>query len=228
MYQDILEIDYPIFDKLRAHSEFKIPKVLTQKEIFKLFKNVSTLANYTYFRTVYTCGLRLAEGLNLTIHDIYGERKLLKILGKGNKERYVPLPSATYQLLKIYWATHRNPTLIFPALGRGHSKGSISTKPMAMSTVQAALKRAAKKANMNPKGVRIHVLRHSYATHLLESGVSIKAVQKYLGHSSLKSTMIYLHLTNLHEQDSLSIINSVMDEHPLTMPFNSNGEFKDA
>ncbi len=218
LYEDILEVNLPLLDKLKPQKEFKLLQVLSRREVLKILENTLSFHNYAFFRTVYTCGLRLAEALNLTIHDINGERKLLKILGKGNKERYVPLPDATYQLLRSYWATHRNPKLIFPALGRNRKQASISTIPMERISVQGSLKRAAELAGVNTKGVRMHILRHSYATHLLESGVSIKAVQKNLGHATLRTTMRYLHLTNFHETNSINIINSMMNETQLIMP----------
>jgi len=220
LFRDILGIDYPIFEQMRAQSESRLPKVLTRVDVITILNHISTFHNYAYLRTVYSCGLRLSEALNLSVNDIDGARKLLKIRGKGNKDRYVPLPDSTYELLQLYWKTHRNKRLIFPALGRSFKKAPISTNPMSISSVQSAIKRAARAAGINPTGIRVHTFRHSYATHLLESGVTIRAVQKYLGHANLNSTMIYLHLTDLGQTDSVKIINSVMGRTPLLMPFN--------
>ena len=92
---------------------------------------------------------------------------------------------------------------------------------MVLSGVQNSLKDAARSARIKPEIVCPHVLRHSYATHLLEAGVSIRAIQNYLGHADLKSTMVYLHLTNIKETDSISVINSMMGQLPLRIPFDS-------
>lgn len=130
--------------------------------------------------------------------------------GKGAKDRYVPIPEETLLLLRKYWKTHRNPVLIFPALGRGCKSGSTSNTPMNRGSVQGAFIRAKKKANINKRGVSIHTLRHSYATHLLEAGVNIRVIQRYMGHRMLETTMKYLHLTKKGQEDAYQIINTVM------------------
>ncbi len=107
--------------------------------------------------------------------------------GKGAIDRYVPLPEDTYLLLREYWKTHRNPRLIFPALGRGRKLGGTSETPMSQSSVQGAMRQAKALAGINKRRVTIHTLRHSYATHLLESGVNIRLIQEYLGHAHLET-----------------------------------------
>ncbi|RKZ24784.1 integrase [bacterium] len=222
LYRDILGIDFYIFENMKVQTEFRLPDVLTVNEVAKVLNHLSTFHAYSFFRTVYTCGLRVSEALNLQVYDIDGTRMVIKVNGKGSKERYIPLPPATYELLRLYWNTHKNPKLIFPALGRDLKKGPVSTTPMVLSSVQKTLKDAARSAKVRPDIVRPHVLRHSYATHLLEAGVSIRAIQKYLGHADLKSTMIYLHLTNIQENDSIAIINSIMGDRPLMIPFDDH------
>jgi site-specific recombinase XerD len=98
--------------------------------------------------------------------------------GKGAKDRYVPLSNETLKLLGQYWKTHRNPQLIFPALGRGHTGGLTATIPMNRASVQGALIRAVRKAGVTKK-LSVHTLRHSYATHLLEQGVNIRVIQRF-------------------------------------------------
>ena len=222
LYRDILEIEFPIFEKMKIQSEYKLPNILTTAEVAAVLNHLSTFHAYSFFRTVYTCGLRVSEALNLQIYDVDKERMVIKVNGKGSKDRYIPLPPATYELLRLYWKTHRNPKLIFPALGRDLKKGPVSITPMVLSSVQKTLKDAARSANVKPDIVCPHVLRHSYATHLLEAGVSIRAIQKYLGHATFKSTMVYLHLTNIQETDSVGIINSVMGDRPLLIPFDAD------
>jgi site-specific recombinase XerD len=113
-----------------------------------------------------------------------------------------------------YWVTHRNPKWIFPRLGRSVQEGPKATRPMAKASVQGALRRVLKQLNIT-KRISIHTLRHSYATHLLEAGVNIRRIQQYLGHNSLNSTMVYLHLTTQGHEHAYDIINSMMkgDDH---------------
>ena len=120
----------------------------------------------------------------------------------------MPLPDATLAGLRAFWRTHRNPTLLFPAEGRDHQDGATSTSPMSISTVQGCIKQIVDQLQFGKK-VTTHTLRHSFATHLLEAGVSLKAIQKYLGHSSLQTTMVYLHLTDTGEANSRQIMNEL-------------------
>jgi integrase/recombinase XerD len=113
-------------------------------------------------------------------------------------------------LLRAYWVTHRNERLLFPALGRRRDQGPTALKPMAMGSVQGALRKILKQLPKIRKHATIHTLRHSYATHLLEAGVNIRIVQQYLGHASLVNTMIYLHVTNLGNDDASGRINRLM------------------
>jgi integrase/recombinase XerD len=125
---------------------------------------------------------------------------------KGQKERYVPLPEAMLQELRAYWRTHRHPRWIFPGTGRGwrddgpgaNARLGRSPEPMGVGSIQNCLRIAVADAR-SPKGTCAHVLRHSYATHMLEQGVSIRLISVYLGHSSLQTTLIYLHLTAVNE-----------------------------
>ena len=129
--------------------------------------------------------------------------------GKGTKDRYVPLPQETLILLRRYWKTHRNTILIFPAVGRGHTNGPTSTVPMNRASVQGALVRAVKKADV-AKMISVHTLRHAYATHLLEQGVNIRVIQRYMGHKCREKTLRYLHLTRKGAEDAYQIIDSFM------------------
>ena len=163
-----------------------------------------------FLTTVYSCGLRLSEALNLEVSDIDKARMTLRVRnGKGAKKRYIPLPKSTYELLRAYWLTHRNDRLLFPALGRCQRQGQFTDKPMAISSVQGGLRRIMKELSIQ-KHVTMHTLRHSYATHLLEAGVNIRLVQQYLGHSSLVTTIVYLHITELGDNDATGRINRLM------------------
>jgi len=213
LYWDVMRIKLPLLEVVKVKKEKRLPVVLHRDEVKAILNHVSTPQHKTYLRTVYSCGLRLSEALNLTVNDINGKLQLLHVRdAKGAKDRFLPLPMKTYRCLQNYWLLHRNPRLIFPALGRGRINGSTASKPMSVSTVQGGLGRALKSAGLAGRGIRMHTLRHSYATHLLESGVNIKAVQGFLGHSNLQTTMVYLHLTNWGQEDAFKKINSMMEE----------------
>jgi integrase/recombinase XerD len=130
--------------------------------------------------------------------------------GKGAKDRMIPLPDATLHILRDYYKTHRNKKWIFPSEGKDHSQAATADSPMSESSVQGVIKSVLKQLNWDQRGISTHTLRHCYATHLLEAGVSIKSIQKYLGHAHLTTTMIYLHVTTVGEEYATARINSVM------------------
>jgi integrase len=209
-FRFVLNSDFQLFAILKAQKEERLPEIPSKETILKVLTQVTTFHNFVFFSTVYSCGLRLQEALNLEVSDIDGERMMLFVhRGKGAKDRYVPLPRQTLRLLRRYWITHRNPRLIFPALGRGHRNGPTSSIPMNRASVQGALTRAVKKARVNKK-ISVHTLRHAYATHLLEQGVNIRVIQRYMGHKPLETTMRYLHLTRTGAEDAWKIIDSFM------------------
>jgi len=209
----VLKTEWHLLNIAKARRERRLPAVLSREEVKRIIAKVDTFHNQVYLQTVYSCGLRLQEGLCLQVSDIDGPRKMIHVhRGKGARDRYVPLPEATLELLRLYWSTHRNPKLIFPAVGRTRNQGPISTIPMSVEGVQGGFRRAKIAAGINKKGVSVHTLRHSYATHLLEAGVNLRVIQKYLGHANIETTMIYLHLTNKGMEDAYLIINTIMGE----------------
>ena len=210
-FENVLRRDWHTFQLIHAKREQRLPTVLSVNEAWKIIDAISTHHNRAYMTVVYACGLRLNEALNLQVADINSERRCIHVhRGKGAKDRYVPLPAATLVMLRKFWATHRNPVWIFPSPGRGSNQAPTSKKPMIKSSVQGALRRVIKQLNIK-KRVTIHTFRHSYATHLLEAGVNIKRIQQYLGHASLQTTMIYLHLTTQGHENAYNIINNLMD-----------------
>lgn len=212
-FEKVLRRDWHIFTYLKAERPKHLPAVLSREEITRIFSCVTTPHNHAYLFTVYSCGLRLQEGLNLEVGDIDRDRMLIHVhRGKGAKDRMVPLPPRTLALLREHWKTHRNPRLIFPALGRGGKQGATADSPMAVTSIHGALKGAVRQAGITKRSVHIHTLRHSYATHLLEEGVNLRVIQGYLGHSSLETTMVYLHLTSKGHDDAVRIINRLMGE----------------
>jgi integrase len=147
--------------------------------------------------TIYSCGLRLGEGLRLQVKDVDAGRMLLHIrAGKGQRDRYVPLPERTLHWLRAHWKTHRHPTLLFPAKGHSGQGAPTATESMCRTTLQRAF-RLALQASGIKKDAHVHTLRHSYATHLLEQGENLRQLQVNLGHSSPVITARYAHLTSL-------------------------------
>jgi site-specific recombinase XerD len=212
-FVQVLQRNWHLFDILRAKSESRLPAVLSQEEVRKVLGCVRTPHNYAYLATVYACGLRLTEALNLEVSDIDSSRMMLHVhRGKGAKDRFVPLPKTTLAILRTHWKTHRNPRLLFPAWGRDSRSASTADTPMAISSVQGAFRAAKRQAAIAKRGVSIHTLRHSYATHLLEAGVNLRVIQQNLGHSSLETTMVYLHLTRKGHEDAYALIDGLMGD----------------
>ena len=212
---NVLKRDWHTLELIHAKREQRLPTVLSLNEVWNILNAVRTPQNKAYLTAVYTCGLRLHEALFLQVTDIDAQRMRIHVhRGKGAKDRYVPLPESTLYLLRDYWKRHRNSLWIFPRLGRSGQEGPKATRPMAKASVQGALRRVLQQLKIT-KRVSIHTLRHSYATHLLEAGVNIRRIQQYLGHSSLNSTMVYLHLTTQGHEHAYNIINDLMkgDDH---------------
>jgi integrase/recombinase XerD len=210
-YTNVLKQDWHLFTYLKAKQEKRLPCVLSREEVYRVLKAFTVQSYYTYFFTVYSCGLRLSEGLNLRVSDIDSSRMMIHVhRGKGARDRYVPLSEETLGVLRRYWVTHRNPKLIFPGRGRGKNKASTNDRVMSACCVQRAFRKARFDAGIKKRRVTIHTLRHCYATHLLEAGVNPRVVQRYMGHSNLETTMAYFHLTQKGVEDSYQIINQMM------------------
>lgn len=202
--------EWDILAMLKLQNITALPEVLTIQQVHRIVNATTTQRLRTYFWTVYSMGLRLNEGLHLQVGDIDAARGLVHVhRGKGAKDRYVPLPTSTLQMLREYWVTHRHKRFLFPADGRNHTLQqdgpSVAETPMSETAVQGAMKKITREIDFNKK-VHTHTLRHSYATHLLEAGVSLKVIQKYMGHSSLQTTMVYLHLTETEETNTRKVI----------------------
>lgn len=209
-YEQTLHRDWTKLRFVRPPKEKKLPVVLSIDEVRKILKNVYMDRHRICLLTIYSCGLRLLEGTHLKISDIDSGRMLLHIKNaKGNKDRLVPLPQRTLELLRAAWKTHRNMTWVFPAPSRGSDRSTAAAKAMPHSSVQIAFKEALKKSNIH-KRASVHTLRHSYATHLLQKGVDLRLIQEYLGHTSPVTTMIYTQLTQPVQRPALAIINQLM------------------
>ncbi len=135
---------------------------------------------------MYACGLRTNEARPLEVHSIDGDNQILRIIGKGNKERLIPIPTPTLKELRGLWKTHRNKRWLFPNQSGGNAISSC--------ILYRAFKDALNLAGL-PVATTPHALRHSYATRLSENDVDIRTIQILLGHADIKTTTIYTHLT---------------------------------
>jgi site-specific recombinase XerD len=211
-YVHVLARDWHILSILRAQNEHRLPAVLSVEEVRSILAQVKNFPHHVFLSTVYSCGLRLDEARHLEVSDIDSQRMMIHVhRGKGAKDRYVALPQPTLHWLRQYWLTHRHPRLVFPARGHKTTDAKQAIQPMAKSSVQSAFRQAKREAGVLKKGVAVHTLRHSYATHLLEAGVNLRVIQRYLGHSRLETTMLYLHLTQKGQEDACQLINHVME-----------------
>src|SRR5712691_9035538 len=197
---------------VRPPREKKLPVILSFQEVRQILACIRLPRYRVCLSTIYSCGLRLQEGTRLQVADIDSARMMLHVRhGKGAKDRYVPLPERTLQMLRQYWKQHRNPLLLFPAEGRNHIDLARATVPTSKSSVQDAF-HAAWKASGNNKRASVHTLRHSWATHLLEAGVNLRLIQEWLGHSSPATTSLYTHLTVKAEQLGAQTIDQLMSD----------------
>ena len=156
---------------------------------------------------MYTLGLRIGEALKLEVGDIDGARQQVHICqGKGRKDGLAKLPLATYQLLREFWVTHQHPKFIFPSCQQ-HKQDV----PMDRGAAQVAIRKACESAGIK-KHITAHSLRHCYATHLIEQGLNLRAVQDLLGHEDPHTTAIYTQLTELVQQDALAFVNILANQ----------------
>ncbi len=205
--------DWATLTKLRVPKQLKLPTVLTVPEVDQLIHTIRKPALNCFFWTVYSLGLRLQEALYLQVADIDAGRMLVHVRrGKGHKDRLIPLPPRTLELLRDHWRTHRHTHWLFPAEGRNHRQAATAQRPMATKTVQDCMVKVVDELGWAKRGISTHTLRHCYATHLLEAGLNLRQIQKYLGHSSLQSTMIYLHLTTIGEEIAVAKISALMSD----------------
>jgi len=187
-----------------------LPDVLTIEETWQLINTVRKLRYRVFFLTVYSMGLRLGEGLQLEVGDIDAARQRVHVrLGKGKKDRYVPLPKVTLAALRRYWTTHRHPRLLFPNQNGTSARIRKAQSFMDRGGVQLAIKAAVADCGIHRK-ISTHSLRHSYATHLLEAGVDLREIQRILGHADPKTTVRYAHLTDVTQEKAAGAIEQMM------------------
>ncbi|NRB42100.1 MAG: site-specific integrase, partial [Pseudomonadales bacterium] len=193
-YKYLLNSPWEWVDIVKPPKVESLQDVLSFNEVQTLINHTRELRYQTFYLVSYSLSLRLSEALNLTIHDI--DRNLMQVhvrLGKGKKDRFLPLPKLTLSAMRRYWATHRHEKFIFPGT-KVQNRQLTSHVCMAKGGIQKTIKIVAKECNIS-KDVHVHTLRHSYATHLLEAGVNLRTIQVLRGHSSPETTAIYTRMT---------------------------------
>lgn len=192
------KVDIDVIERPRR--EHKLPNVLSKEEVKAILSAPRNIKHRMMLSLIYACGLRRSELLNLTLKDIHSDRNLLVIRqSKGNKDRIVPISDPLIQSLRAYYLDYKPKHWLFEGQKEGEKYSNRS--------LELVLKKSIIIANIK-KPVSLHWLRHSYATHLLESGTDLRFIQELLGHKSSKTTEIYTHVS----QKSIQQIRSPFDD----------------
>jgi site-specific recombinase XerD len=199
-YKYVTEKEIPVTYSIRRTTR-KLPQVLTMEEIWKIICSTNNLKHRLILMTTYSGGLRAGETINLKPGNIDSKTMLIKVKGKGNKERYTLLSKRLLVELRSYYREYRPKTFLFPS-----SFKKKKDQPLSYETIRMIYEDARKKAGVK-KGKGLHTLRHSFATHLLEAGYDIRKIQVLMGHAKLTTTTIYLHVS----RKTLSKIPSPLD-----------------
>jgi site-specific recombinase XerD len=193
-----LQKPWPVLGLVRPGRQKKLPVVLGRAEVRAVLQAVRAPVYRACLSTIYACGLRISEGAALQTSQIDSQRMVLRITGKGNKDRQVPLAPSTLESLRLFWKIHRSVPWLFPARLQPHSPKADG--PVYPGNLRLAFHAACQQCGIN-KPASVHSLRHSYATHLLEAGVPLLLIQEILGHKNPATTAIYTHLTaQVHAQ----------------------------
>ena len=163
-----------------------MPVALTDEQVRGLLRRIRNPTHKICFAIMYACGLRISEAATLEVGAIDKANQLVRVIGKGNTERLVPLPQPMLDDLRTLWKTHRNPKWLFP--------NRDGTKPVDRGVLLRTFAQAVADAGLKGTATS-HSLRHSYATRLMENGVDTRVVQILLGHASIATTTVYTHLT---------------------------------
>jgi site-specific recombinase XerD len=210
LYDHTLGRKWPLLRLIHPPLEKKMPVVLSVAEVRQVLGCVRRPHYRVCLSTIYSCGLRLLEGVQLQVGQIDSGRMMLHIRrAKGGKERVVPLPERTLDMLREHWRRHRHRVWLFPRVREGRR----ATEAMDESGVGRALRAALAESKVS-KAATVHTLRHSWATHLLEAGVNLRQIQTWLGHNSLSTTAIYTHVTLKGQGQADKLINELMADLP--------------
>lgn len=184
---DMLRKNFKLDYLMPSRHEHRLPSYLTKEEISLIINSIDNLKHKAIISAIYGAGLRLSELLQLKISDIDSNRMLIRVSqSKGKRDRFVMLSGKLLNLLREYYKVYQPKKYLF----EGQKGGQYSPR-----SVQAIFKKALKKTNITKKA-SVHTLRHSFATHLLESGTDIRVIQQLLGHNSIKTTQIYTQVSS--------------------------------
>jgi len=187
LYVELYRMPFKIEHLPRPKKEKQLPVVLSREEVISILSNIDNLKHKTLLMLIYSAGLRVGEAVRLRISDIDSDRKLIYLKSaKGKKDRYSLLSDTALQNLRAYYRMYRPKNYLF--------EGFKDSAHLSERSVQEVFKRAVRQAGIR-KQVTVHSLRHSFATHLLESGVDLRYIQAVLGHASSKTTEIYTHVS---------------------------------
>lgn len=202
LYRRTLGRNWRLLQIRGSRTNKRLPIVLSRDEMWSLLNLVRRPKPRMCLMLMYTCGLRVSEAVNLRIDDIDGQRMVVWARNtKGHRDRSISLPIQTLTQLRLYWRRHRPSTWLFPS--------RYTTRAITASCVQHCLKATLRQSNIR-KNVSCHTLRHSYATHLVEAGVHLRVIQALLGHKSITSTFVYMHLTQGTMANVQKKINQIM------------------
>lgn len=186
LYLNVLkkEIDFDFFIKIKK--PYKLPNVLSINNVKKIINSQTNLKHKAVLSTIYSCGLRISEAINLKISDIDSTSMTIKVVNsKGRSDRYVMLSENLLEILREYCSVYKPKEYLF----NGQKGGKYSAR-----SIQEVFQKSVNAAGINKK-VTVHTLRHSFATHLLENGTDIRLIQELLGHRQLSTTQIYTHIS---------------------------------
>jgi site-specific recombinase XerD len=204
-YQNVMRNKNYAFSLPRPKKEKKLPSVLTMAECLRIFQVVDNPKHKLLLLIGYGAGLRVSEIVNLEWRDIlFDEHKIHLKNAKGKKDRMVMLPYSIVQSLQLYREMYKGRHYVF--------EGQFAGEPYSTTSVQSVMRAALKKSGLEKKAT-VHTLRHSFATHLLENGTDIRYIQQFLGHSSIKTTQIYTHLTKSAVDKIKSPLDIMVDEN---------------
>lgn len=208
--------DYLVFEDVRHDNPIqlidspkigrKLPDTLSTKEIDELLAAIDMSSqqgqrNKAIIETLYGCGLRVSELINLRLSDLYFEESFINVVGKGDKQRFVPISDYTIKYIKLYkdkMRCHQTIQKGFEDILFLNRRGRQLTRAMIFTIIKSLAQTAGIEKKISP-----HTFRHSFATHLLENGADLRAIQQMLGHESITTTEVYMHLNQTHLRDTI-------------------------
>ena len=210
LYHIVLKDDREVLKELKGGKERRLPRYMSMHEVEILLLHVKKIHYQTMISLAFNCGMRVSEVAKLKVEHVDKFKMQIFVKsGKRSKDRYIPMPEKTYLMLRHYWAMRRP---IRPYVFINPGTQDIYT----YESIERAFRQARDAAKLNSE-YTFHTLRHSYATSLIDAGIDIRMLQIYMGHKSLKTTMLYLHMTENLSHRSREIVNDLFGQ------FNSQG-----